>query len=119
MKNVALPSVRRLRRGRPFSQAKRCRTMTRKAALAAAALAIALTTLAGPATAQPRCTQETLNVRGAPVTIGYCVIGPPAASSPDEIAVPVQATYTSPGVSFARALELHFVSGEGVSRILQ
>ena len=93
--------------------------MTRRAALAAAILVIVLTSAAGPAVAQPRCTQETLNVRGVPVTIGYCVTGPPLASAPDEIALPVQATYASPGGSFGRVLELHFVSGEGVSRILQ
>jgi len=80
-------------------------------ALAGAALA--------PAAAANGCTQETLNVRGTPVTIGYCVSGPARANGADEVIVPVQASYAAPGGSISRADEMHFVAGEGVSRIIR
>ena len=33
--------------------------------------------------------------------------------------VPVAATYSAPGGSLQRALELHFLEGEGTSRVLE
>ncbi|MEO6836332.1 MAG: hypothetical protein ABI231_10570 [Candidatus Tumulicola sp.] len=83
------------------------------------AFAGAATVLSCAAAAQARCTQETLNVRGTPVTLGYCVAGPPRANGADEIVVPVSASYASPGGSFGRQRELHFVAGENASRILE
>jgi hypothetical protein len=71
------------------------------------------------AAAAPGCTQETLNVRGTPVTIAYCVNGTPRSTDADEIIVPVVASYGAPGGSFSRSIEMHFVAGEGVSRIIE
>lgn len=71
-----------------------------------------------PAWAQPRCTQEVLAVRGVPVTIAYCLAGA-ARTEGDEEIVPVSGWYSSAGGSFNFARELHFVGGEGSSRILQ
>jgi len=69
--------------------------------------------------AQPRCSQETLNVRGTPITIGYCISAPPRAGAGEEIGIPVQASYGAPGGSFGRAEELRFISGEGSSRVVE
>jgi hypothetical protein len=65
------------------------------------------------------CSQQTLSVQGTPLTIGYCVSGAPRATDGAEVIVPVTATYSAPGGSIRRALELHFLAGEGVSRVLQ
>jgi hypothetical protein len=81
-------------------------------------LAVAAASTIAPATAQPRCTQEVLPVRGTPVTVVYCVAGV-VRSEGDEVLVPVSASYSSPGGSFSSARELHFVGGEGSSRILE
>ena len=80
-------------------------------------LAVAATPLA--AGAQAGCTQETLQVRGAPVGIGYCVDGPLRSDGADEIVVPVSATYTSPSGAVREQRALHFIAGENVSRILE
>lgn len=79
----------------------------------------AAATLPAAAGAQTRCTQEVLNVRGTPVTIGYCVIGVPRSDGADEVIVPVSASYASPGGSFNQRRDLHFVAGERTSRILE
>jgi hypothetical protein len=68
--------------------------------------------------AQTNCTQETLAVRGAPLTVAYCVAGPAHAGAADELIVPVLASFGSPGGTFSRAIELHFVAGERVSRVM-
>ncbi len=65
------------------------------------------------------CTQQTLSVEGSPVTIGYCVRGAPRADGSEEVVVPVSATYSAPRGSVRREIELHFISGEGVSRVIQ
>jgi hypothetical protein len=65
------------------------------------------------------CTQQSLSVRGTPVTIGYCVNGAPRATGAAEIIVPVTATYSSPTGTVRRAEELHFLADEGVSRVLE
>lgn len=69
--------------------------------------------------AQSRCTQETLQVRGTPVGIGYCVDGPLRSDGGDEVVVPVSATYASPSGSLREQRDLRFISGESVSRILE
>jgi hypothetical protein len=69
--------------------------------------------------AAPACTQETLDVRGTPVTIGYCVNGAPHSTAGDELIVPIVASYGAPGGSFSRSSDMHFVAGEGVSRIIE
>ena len=65
------------------------------------------------------CTQETLTVEGAPVTIGYCVSGTPRPNGSEETVVPVVATYAGPGGSLHPAIDLHFIAGESISRVLQ
>lgn len=67
----------------------------------------------------PSCSQETLMVEGAPVTIGYCITGPLRANGAAEIVVPVTATYAAPGGTVRRPIDLHFIAGEGTSRVLQ
>lgn len=58
-------------------------------------------------------------MRGTPVTIGYCVNAAPHADGSDETVVPVVASYGAPGGSFTRTRDLHFVAGEGVSRVIE
>ncbi|MBV8723472.1 MAG: hypothetical protein JO277_15085 [Candidatus Eremiobacteraeota bacterium] len=82
-------------------------------------LALALSATALPAAAASSCTQETLTVRGTPVTIGYCVNGFPRSAGGDEVVVPVVASYNAAGASFSRSAELHFVAGERVSRVIE
>ena len=71
------------------------------------------------AVASPQCTQETLSVEGHPLTIGYCIAGPLRSNGAEEIVVPVTATYAAAGATTSRTIDLHFVAGEGVSRVLQ
>jgi hypothetical protein len=80
---------------------------------------IALIASAGPAAAAAPCTQQTLTVEGSPVTIVYCVSGPARANGSEEVVVPVSATYSALRGSVRRAIELHFIAGEGVSRVIQ
>ena len=84
----------------------------------AAALVVAAT-IPVSAGAQQRCSQETLSVRGTPVTIGYCLTAAIRSGAGEEIRVPVQASYSAPGGSFGRAEELRFISGEGASRVVE
>ncbi|MGC1381242.1 MAG: hypothetical protein WA814_09520 [Candidatus Baltobacteraceae bacterium] len=83
-----------------------------------AIVCLSVATAQGAAAASP-CTQETLTVEGAPVTIGYCIAGSPRASGSDEVIVPVNASYSAPGGSQRGLTELHFVAGEGASRVLE
>ena len=80
---------------------------------------LALVATMRPAAAAPACTQETLNVRGTPVTIGYCISGAARSAGGDEIVVPTVASYGAPSGSFSRTIQLHFVAGEGVSRVIE
>jgi hypothetical protein len=77
----------------------------------------AVTTL--PALPAPPCSQETLHVEGAAVTIEYCIRGPLRANGADEIVVPVTAAYLAPGGALRRSADLHFLSGEAISRVLE
>lgn len=86
------------------------------------ALAIFIVGVAGTvraAFADPACTQETLSVQGTPVSIAYCVSGASRTIGADELIVPVSATYSAPGGTLRRSSELHFMSGERVSRVLE
>jgi hypothetical protein len=65
------------------------------------------------------CSQATLSVSGKPLAISYCVSGALRANGAAEVIVPVTLTYSAPGGSMRRSEELHFLSGEGVSRVLQ
>jgi hypothetical protein len=80
---------------------------------------VALALWATGVAAAPGCTQETLNVRGTPVTIGYCINGAARTTDGDELIVPIVASYAAPGGSFSRASDMHFVAGEGVSRVIE
>lgn len=82
-------------------------------------LGLVLVAAMRPAVAAPACTQETLNVRGTPVTIGYCISGAARSAGGDEIVVPTVASYGAPTGSFSRTRRLHFVAGEGVSRVIE
>lgn len=83
----------------------------------AAAFALAATTISAPA-AQP-CTQQTLSVEGSALTIGYCISGATRPNGAQEVVVPVAATYTTASASLRRSIELHFIAGEGTSRVIQ
>jgi hypothetical protein len=85
----------------------------------AAALLAAASALPVAAGAQQHCSQETLSVRGTPVTIGYCVASTPKSGAGEEILIPVQASYAAPGGSFAKAEDLRFISGESSSRVVE
>jgi hypothetical protein len=81
-------------------------------------LAVAAASAARAAAAAPGCSQETLPVRGVPVTIVYCISATPHYEG-DEMVVPISATYSAPGGTFGRLRELRFVGGEGAPRILE
>jgi len=95
---------------------------TKMAGRVARSIAVLLVLTAGwsarAAAAPPGCTQETLPVRGIPVTIVYCVVAPTRFEG-DELVVPISSSYAAPGGAFGRLRELRFVGGEGVSRILE
>jgi len=65
------------------------------------------------------CTQETLSVQGSPLTVGYCVAGAPRPTGGQELLVPVTASYIGRGATLRRDEQLHFLSGEGVSRVIE
>ena len=81
-------------------------------------IALAASTVPAALSGTP-CTQETVTVEGAPVTIVYCITGALKANGAEEVIVPVTATYSAPGGTLRRATELHFIAGEGVSRVLE
>lgn len=66
-----------------------------------------------------QCTVETLTVQGTPVTISYCITAAPRSAGSEEIIIPVVATFSAPARSLRRTSELHFLAGEGVSRVLE
>jgi hypothetical protein len=85
----------------------------------ALALLIASAALTAGSANAAQCTVEVLTVQGTPVTISYCVTAAPRSTGTQEIIVPVLATYSAPGRSLRRSSELHFLAGEGVSRVLE
>ena len=84
--------------------------------LAALTAACAAPLAAGAA---PPCTQETLSVQGTPLVVGYCINGTPRQTGGQELLVPVAATYIGRGATLRLPEELHFLSGEGVSRVIE
>jgi hypothetical protein len=88
-----------------------------KYSLPAAALVLMT---AASASAQPagRCTRETLEVRGVPVSVGYCVaaVGP---ASGHELPVRVQENYSSPHGALSQETTLRFIAGETSSRVIE
>lgn len=85
----------------------------------AAAILGALAVLSARSALAAQCSTQTLSVQGTPVTITYCLTGPPRSTGTQEIIVPVVATYSSPARSMRRTSDLHFLAGEGVSRMLE
>jgi hypothetical protein len=83
------------------------------------AAAIALAATAIPAAAASPCTQQALTVEGASLTVEYCVSGAPRSNGSAEVIVPTTATYTTARASQRRAVDLHFIAGEGVSRVIE
>jgi hypothetical protein len=71
------------------------------------------------ATAASPCTQDALTVEGAPVAVGYCVSGAVRSNGSDELVVPVAASYSGPRGALRLSLQLHFIAGERVSRVIQ
>lgn len=90
----------------------------RRTAVALSVLLAAALLAPACATAQNRCSQETLTVRGAAVTIGYCVSSTPKKEPGSELLVPVHATYSSSSGSSSEDMTLHFIAGEGESRVI-
>ncbi|MGA8533936.1 MAG: hypothetical protein WB615_07490 [Candidatus Tumulicola sp.] len=87
------------------------RTLAFLFALAAAATA--------PASAvAPSCAQETLGIRGTPVTVLYCIAGATRVDG-DEVVVPVTASFAASGGSYGLSRDLHFIAGEGNPRVLE
>lgn len=67
-----------------------------------------------PAGAQDsRCTREVLNVKGTPVTVGYCVVASHGES------VEVSESYHSPKGSFSQTSPLAFIPGDDPSRVIE
>jgi hypothetical protein len=80
---------------------------------------VVVTSTVRSAFGQNPCTQETLRVEGSPVTIAYCIGGPARTTPFGEVVVLVTETDTAPGGTLRRATELHFIAGEGVSRVIE
>lgn len=84
-----------------------------------AGLSLLLVAAGARGAAAGQCSAQTLTVEATAVTIGYCVSGATHATGTQELAVPVVATYSSPSHSLRNSSELHFLAGEGVSRIIE
>ena len=82
---------------------------------------LAWTALLVPAGAQPqsRCTRETLNVTGVPVTVGYCVLAAARSANGRETTVSVQESFSSPRGSFGQTTPLSFLTGNDPSRVIE
>ena len=74
-----------------------------------------------PVAAQPqnRCTRETLNVTGTPVTISYCVSSAARSADGRETIANVQETFSSPRGSFGQNAPLSFLAGNDPSRVIE
>jgi hypothetical protein len=84
----------------------------------ATALALSLGTGAQSQAAE-RCTRETLNVRGTPLTASYCVVGTGPASPGRDLPVRVSETYSTAHGSWTQDVTLQFISGEEASRVIE
>ena len=84
-----------------------------------AALTLLLTIGATPEGARANCSAQTLTIEATAVTVSYCINGVTRATGTQEISVPVVESYSSSSHSLRRASELHFLAGEGVSRVIE
>lgn len=87
--------------------------------IATAALSLLLAAIGPHGTPKSPCSTQTLTIEATAVTVSYCVTGTTRATGTQEIAVPVLETYTSSSHSLRRPSELHFLAGEGVSRVIE
>jgi hypothetical protein len=101
---------------RPVPELRLMRTSTLTGALA---LSIALAAASAVWANAAQCTVEVLTVQGTPLTVSYCITAAPHSTGTQEIIVPMVATYSAPGRSLRVTNELHFLAGEGVSRVLE
>lgn len=98
--------------------------MDRRITLAAAlALSVPLLVLgfSKAAQAQPadRCTHETLDLRGTPLTASYCIESIGAAAPGRDLPVRLSQSYSTPHGSWSQDSTLQFISGEAASRVIQ
>jgi hypothetical protein len=84
-----------------------------------AALTLLLAATASSTSPKMSCSNQNLTVEGTQVTVSYCVYGPGRTIGAQEIAVPVVESFASPSQSLRRSTELHFLAGEGVSRVIE
>lgn len=77
--------------------------------------------LGAAAQAQPagRCTRETLNVRGTPLTATYCVNAVGAVAPGRDLPVRVTESYSTPRGSWSQVATLQFIAGEESSRVIE
>jgi hypothetical protein len=87
--------------------------------LATAALSLLLAAAGTHGVPKTPCSTQTLTIEATAVTVSYCVSGTTRAIGTQEIAVPVTETYASASHSLRRSSELHFLAGEGVSRVIE
>lgn len=84
----------------------------------ATALALSLGTGA-QAQSAGRCTRETLNVRGTPLTASYCIVGTGTASPGRDLPVRVSETYSTAHGLWTQDVTLRFIAGEESSRVIE
>jgi len=87
--------------------------------LAVAGFGTAVWLSVAAARAQGACSQEVLSVRGTPVTVAYCAAGGAHSAPGSELLVPIKATYSAGGHAFTEETTLHFLAGEGPSRVIE
>jgi hypothetical protein len=91
--------------------------MDRRIALAAIlALSIGTSAQAQPA---GRCSRETLNVRGTPLAVSYCVTRVGDAAPGRDLPVEVAESFSTAHGSWSRQATLRFISGEEASRVIE
>lgn len=87
--------------------------------IATAALSLLLAAAGARDAPKTACSSQTFTVEATPLTVGYCLSGVARPMGTQEIAVPVVATYTSAKGALRTVSELHFLAGEGVSRVIE
>jgi hypothetical protein len=87
--------------------------------IATAALTLLLAAVGPHAPPKLPCSTQTLTIEATAVTVSYCLSGATRATGTQEIAVPVVESYASSSRSVRRSSELHFLAGEGISRIIE
>jgi hypothetical protein len=98
--------------------------MDRRIVLATAlalSLPVVAFSLSQRAAAQPagRCTHETLDVRGTPLTASFCVESVASAAPGRDLPVKVSQSYSTPHGSWSQDSTLNFIAGEESSRVIQ